>query len=588
MSTVLPVIWAGVIVAVLIWQVFNLRAAAHWVDHTDQVIAQANDAEKNLLLMQSELQEYLLTRREDVLDSYKETTAPLDVSFGQLEAMVSDNRVQLQRVHTIRSLHSLWSAAADTAIGLKQTGRNPQAGIGAWTGNGYMGSIQSEFISLVGEESRLRAARSAQTHRDTVTIVIAGISLTLLLGAVIASFIRRQLQDVSRIYGQAIVRLEQATSAVKQSEQQYRLLFENNPLPMWVFDSETLKFLGVNEAAIEHYGYSRDEFRTMTINDIRPEEDVSRLNRSMTRPGGGSGRTREWRHRKKDGSIIDVEVTSDVIDFEGVPAKLVCSIDITERKQAEREIIAVNQELEQRVAERTVKLVDANKELEAFSYTISHDLRAPLRAIDGFSRILLEDFESELAEEPKEHLQVIRENAQRMGELIDDLLAFSRLGRKPLQKRRLSPGEIVKSALEDLQVERNGHSMRINVSDLPECEADPVLLRQVFTNLLSNAMKYSRRRDVPEIEVGCLNNGMSASHTYFVRDNGVGFDMKYSHKLFGVFQRLHLAEEFEGTGVGLAIVQRIVHSHGGKVWAEAEPDKGACFYFTIPGGDAGD
>ncbi|MGH9823986.1 MAG: sensor histidine kinase, partial [Blastocatellia bacterium] len=175
-----------------------------------------------------------------------------------------------------------------------------------------------------------------------------------------------------------------------------------------------------------------------------------------------------------------------------------------------------------------------------------------------------------------------------MGELIDDLLAFSRLGRKPLQKRMVSLKQIVNSVLEELAPIGSSRSAEINVSDLPDCEADPALIKQVFSNLLSNALKYTRTREIARIEVGAVNNNGSGQHTYFVKDNGVGFDQQYSHKLFGVFQRLHRAEDFEGTGVGLAIVQRIVQSHGGNVWAEAEIEKGASFYFTLSGGDAGD
>jgi len=240
-------------------------------------------------------------------------------------------------------------------------------------------------------------------------------------------------------------------------------------------------------------------------------------------------------------------------------------------------------ELEQRVAQRTTELVTANKELEAFSYSVSHDLRAPLRAMDGFSRILLEDYAAAVSEEVQEYLRLIREGAQQMGSLIDHLLDFSRLGRQPLRKQPVVVANLVYVVLGDLQTAREGRSIDILVGYLPDCQADPTLLRQVFANLLGNAVKFTKTRQHAVIEVGCREH--AGETVYFVKDNGVGFDMQYANKLFGVFQRLHRVEEFEGTGVGLATVQRIIHRHGGRIWAEAEVDKGAAFYFTV-GGEA--
>ncbi len=223
----------------------------------------------------------------------------------------------------------------------------------------------------------------------------------------------------------------------------------------------------------------------------------------------------------------------------------------------------------------------ANKELEAFSYSVSHDLRAPLRAIDGFSRILLQEHAPSLPPDVQRYLGIVSRNAQHMDQLITDLLAFSRLARQPLNKETVDPPSLVRAALEDLRAEQEGRRVEILIGDLPPCQADPTLLRQVFANLLSNALKFTRKRDVARIEIGCQR--IAGENVYYVRDNGVGFDMRYADKLFGVFQRLHLAEEYEGTGVGLAIVQRIIQRHGGRVWAQAEVDKGATFYFVLAG-----
>jgi signal transduction histidine kinase len=238
-------------------------------------------------------------------------------------------------------------------------------------------------------------------------------------------------------------------------------------------------------------------------------------------------------------------------------------------------------ELERRVIERTAQLEAANKELEAFSYSISHDLRAPLRAINGFARILLEEHAPHLAEEAQEYLQLVRGNAQQMGQLIDDLLAFSRLSRQPLTRQLVAPADLARQVFSDLRAMQEGRQVNLLMGALPLCQADPALLKQVLVNLLANALKFTNRREMAVIEIGCREE--QGEHVYFVKDNGVGFNMAYADKLFGVFQRLHRAEEYEGTGVGLAIVQRIIHRHGGRIWAEAAVDQGATFYFTLGG-----
>jgi len=376
-----------------------------------------------------------------------------------------------------------------------------------------------------------------------------------------------------------ITQRKRAEEKLRESEGRYRKLFESNPNPMWVFDLETLAFLAVNEAAIRHYGYSKEEFLAMTIKDIRPPEDIPALLGDLSHTGVGLDDASEWRHRKKDGSVIDVEVTTHAVQWMGQRAKLALINDVTARKKAEREIQQLNLELEQRVQQRTAELEAANKELEAFSYSVSHDLRAPLRAVDGFSQAVLEDYGTQLPKEGQHYLQTIREGAQRMGVLIDDLLTFSRLSRLPLKREKVNTTRLVGDVLEDLNTQKNGRKIDIRIGQLPSCEGDTALLKQVWLNLLSNALKYTRKRDAATVEVGAKRD--NGHNIYFVADNGTGFDMQYAHKLFGVFQRLHREDEFEGTGVGLAIVQRVINRHGGRVWAEAEPEKGATFYFTL-------
>jgi PAS domain S-box-containing protein len=275
-------------------------------------------------------------------------------------------------------------------------------------------------------------------------------------------------------------------------------------------------------------------------------------------------------------------LVTPIKDADGTIERLLAvSRDITERKRAEEEVRRLNVELEQRVHTRTAELQVANEELEAFTYSVSHDLRTPLRAMDGFSRILLDEHASHLPPEVQRYLNLVRSNTLQMAHLVDDLLTLSRLGRQSVIQEQVNPAALLRDALDLLRNEQDGRHVKITVGDLPTCQGDRALLKQVFVNLLSNALKFTRPRDPAIIEVG--SSRKDGENVFFVRDNGVGFDMRYVGKLFGVFQRLHRSEDYEGTGVGLAIVQRIVHRHGGRVWAEAEPDKGATFYFTLGG-----
>jgi PAS domain S-box-containing protein len=564
--------------------------------------------------------------------------------------------------------------------------------------------------------------------------------------------LERRVQERTAALQAEIAERRRTEQALRESEARYRLLFECNPHPMWVYDRETLAFLAVNEAAGHRYGYTREEFLRMTIKDIRPPEDVPALLADVAQGRPVFDAPDQWRHRRKDGTIIDVEVSSHALTFAGRPARLVLAQDITARKRAEaalrrsaerletlrdidrailaeqapeaiaqaaighirallscwradislfdweaqhgvvlawagsgeprfpvgtrlpleaygdrdlavlragnvhvvedvralasppptiraaqadglcsyvrvpllarqellgtlnlmadrpgaftaddvdiaREVadqlaVALRQarlhaqvqrhaeELEARVAERTARLEEINAELEAFSYSVSHDLRAPLRSIDGFSQALLEDCASGLDALGQDYLRRIREAAQRMGELIDALLLLARVTRAELHRQTVDLSALAQAIAAELRQREPGRAVTFAIAEGLQASGDPRLLRIALENLLGNAWKFTATHAQARIEVGVLPQA-DGGPVYFVRDDGVGFDMAYADKLFGAFQRLHRAREFAGAGIGLATVRRIIQRHGGRIWAEAAVERGATFYFTL-------
>jgi light-regulated signal transduction histidine kinase (bacteriophytochrome) len=287
----------------------------------------------------------------------------------------------------------------------------------------------------------------------------------------------------------------------------------------------------------------------------------------------------ELQRTKADGTQVAVASRWSLrLDEQGQAVAIMeTSNDITERKHREEQIRALNQEL----ARRSTELEATNKELEAFAYSVSHDLRAPLRHMVGYAELLQKKASSVLDEKSHRYMAMILESAKRMGNLIDDLLAFSRIGRAETQMTLVNLDQLINEVLGELRQETTGRDILWRIDTLPVCRGDRSMLRLVLVNLLSNAIKFTRRQPKTKIEVGCADANKDEIVVFF-RDNGAGFDMKYVKKLFGVFQRLHQTDAFEGTGIGLATVQRIIHRHGGKVWAEGAVDQGATFYFSVP------
>jgi PAS domain S-box-containing protein len=390
---------------------------------------------------------------------------------------------------------------------------------------------------------------------------------------------------------------KRAEETIRSQAIEHTTLISTTSDGYWLFNEQG-RLLDVNNPYIEMSGYSRAELLRTHIADLEALESAQEIGKRIQRVVNTGFERFETRHRRKDGQLFDVEVSASHVP--GTGRFLLFVRDISRRKAAEEEVRRLNQELESRVEQRTAQLQAANRELESFSYSVSHDLRAPLRAINGFAQLLIEEHGSSLPSEAQAQLREIRSNAIHLGNLVDDLLEFARLGRQHLKKTLVNPKEIIDRVLEQMRVQVQERSAQVSVAEMPPFEADPQLMWQVFLNLIGNALKYTRGRPRPRIEIGAaslasLRQRLTAAEqqaipadlsdpaaaVYFVRDNGAGFDMRYADQLFQVFHRLHRQDEFEGTGVGLATVRRVIQKHGGQVWAFGEPGKGASFYFTL-------
>lgn len=479
-----------------------------------------------------------------------------------------------------------------------------------WQADMSEAAIRSSYVDLTQTHSRF------ETHhrRKNGTVFPVEVSLS---GANIGG--ESMVYTVTR----DITSRRRAEEALRESEAKYRTVVEQAGEAVFLHDKHG-RILEVNRKACENLGYTRDELLNKPIQEIDPEAFESGIVTSSVwdRVFAGEQFRFESRHRRKGGDVFPVEVTLGVVNLPVGKAVLGIVRDITERKRAEEELQKLNEELEQRVAQRTkelesrvnevehlnaamVNLSDdlrktnhsleqtargletANQELEAFSYSVSHDLRAPLRAMDGFSQAVLEDFGDRLDETGRDYLRRIRAAAQHMGKLIDAILELSRASRVDMTSQSVDLSSLAAQIAEELRRTEPNRQVEIIIAPDLTCRGDENLLRQLLTNLLENAWKFTTPRPRGWIEFTTISGEQAAAAgrpgqtVYVLRDNGVGFDMHYASKLFNAFQRLHSREEFPGTGVGLATVQRIVRRHGGDVWAEGTVDQGASIYFTL-------
>jgi PAS domain S-box-containing protein len=466
-------------------------------------------------------------------------------------------------------------------------------GAGVWMGMAVI--LTSGLIGILWNLLRPRW----KTKRPALELIMMGIVVHILMMGCTVFFPKdRMIPTLKEIFGPVMTiyplatlflgqfmfswaKSWQARKELRINEKKFRTIIEKATDAMFLADFDG-NIIDTNQQSESLLGYSREDLLSMKIYDVDAiYNNMQKLQDVLRGLPIGETTIFQTEHLTKNGDRIPVEISASVLDLDGKKLVIGFARNQTERKKTEAQIQKLNEELEQRVIERTAQLEAANKELESFSYSVSHDLRAPLRSINGFARILTDDYGTKLDEEGRRLLSVIINNANRMGELIENLLSFSQLGRQEISVSHIDMRAMAQQVFDELVPENEKEEITFRILPIPVATGDPSMVRQIWVNLIGNAIKFSSRSEKREIEIGSTTE--KDETVYYIKDTGAGFDMSYVDKLFGVFQRLHTLNEFEGTGVGLAIVHRVVSRHNGRIWAESTLNQGSCFYFTLPG-----
>jgi PAS domain S-box-containing protein len=561
------------IVVLSIWQYRRIQDTGGTIRHTNQVLFQTEEVLNEV--MQYHLlaaNDSLLAGRNSLSDTVGQVRNAWLVPSGisVLKTLTADNPVQQLRI--------------DTLSRLTEKDRAVLMGAGATTD--YFNQIRGIIARMQADERRLLDLRRQASQRKALElqwVLWSLMAAVAVLALVIFRWVRADLDREKNArerlgrFNQELERdVQLQTANLQASEDKYKTLFYKSPLPKWIYDESTLRFLEVNEAAIRTYGYSQQQFQQMTIMDIRPEEDKPRLEVDVeeVRRNPGIYKESQWRHIKHNGQVIDVEVVAHPIDFEGRKARMVVVNDITERNRFEMELRRLNDDL----ARRADELAASNAELERFAYIASHDLQEPLRMVSSFLQLLQKRYGGQMDAKADQYIHYAVDGAERMKALIMDLLDYSRVGTGKEGFGWVDTAAVMSEVGEIFREKIVAARARIEIGALPTVWGDKVQLAQLLQNLLSNALKY--HSDKPPL-IRIRAEGENGHWLFAVQDNGIGIDPLFFEKIFIIFQRLHNRNDYSGTGIGLAVCKKIVERHGGKIWVESDQQNGSIFFFTI-------
>ncbi|NUU03508.1 sensor histidine kinase [Herbaspirillum robiniae] len=549
------------------YSVRDFEERAVWVQHTHTVLNVLEEAHSTLRDTVSSSRGFVLSGNDEYRGNFEAGVRQLNSLMHELRGLMRDNPEQMKRLVATEDLVAQRLLMARKLLEISPDAAQPRL----LEGKALSDEIRANFLEMKGAENALLATRSHETASSadvTILTVLGGSLLSIVLLVVVYRKLRREM-----------FRRVEAQQRAQAYSDEIEDLYNNAPCGYHSVDETDKKIIKINDTELKWLGFTREQVvGRMTHADLLAPDSAERYLKELLpqfllkREINGV----DLNYRRADGTIFTalVNATAVVNRESGRLISRTVMYDISDRKRSEEEIEALNADLKR----QALHLHSVNKELESFSYSVSHDLRAPLRAISGYAMILEEDYAEAIDEKGREQLQVIRRNVRKMDELINDLLKLAKSTTGELTLERFSMEDIVEQVISGLK--RENPSVEFELAQLDGVVANRGLITQVWENLLSNAVKFSSKNEHPLVRVT-----MQVSEdeiVYGVHDNGVGFDMRYAHKLFGTFQRLHRQEEYAGTGIGLALVQRIVIRHTGRVWAESKPKEGASFYFSLP------